>query len=963
MKKMCLIALMMSVVLVSTAVRAYDEAEWRIRPWEIIQGLKPHSELVWDVAKGDLSSWKVSGAAALSEYDKIKLWGDKVAKLDLPDKGSVTLTLAQPQKIEAADGLDVWIFGPLSSIPKIDFVIKDAKNMIYRVPTSGCGSRWAKQRWWGAAAGLIPEKVQFPIVLTGIRFSRLSNRVPNDFLCFDRIGAYKVPKVELVDSGKMKNSFPLTEDGIMPIGMREGAKNSVSKNGRSYIFRYDGKDAKIAYTYTPESGTLSDLSVTVNGKTFQPAVNGGIHAQVGKVKFTPSDSSINAKLLKKELKNNRLATTWQWSRHGVIYKFELNFRIKGKSLAVEVKSLSEGGTAFDCGKTAGTVNPRLFALTYLHNRWNYPRFMATDDYFMSVFLDWYSSNAAGLMEGSGRGGIDGARVYAGENSARLMGGSSYGKLTNGKYNPIYERMYITVSPELDDTMPHIANPASRFLKETSNLVCHTRMYPLQGQVAHVDQELAMWAKFHAYGVTDMFVRTHSGLQRTPVESNNIAFQIEGAHQNGGTPAARKLSDGMRKYVKRFGFYSDTRVVSPLSEEPFFNYGILTKYNDNTYIPGWDGIFRPKTGVLLALQKHHVTELLKRFPSLNGQYLDELSNAPPWADTDFDADVPGAGKFATVLRDYGLVALQQKELFNGPIWSEGCAAFYWAGLLDVDYAVSNDTKAGLPLIVDFKLKRLNQKSNFTGSDWPIVGQTNIDYLLANEIACGNIGHLGQSGEGAQPRQGLAVRFKNYEPVLKSYFMIRQVQEYYGGQIADRIEYEINGKMMTASEMLKGNHQPSGRIHAVYPTGLQTWVNHNKEGNWTVNVEGEEYVLPPYGHVAIVPDELLQYTAIKNGHVVDYSNGKHFVYLNGRGETTEFPEMTAAYAYVIRQIDGKTRITPAPFKKAETIKGLSYTKATPLKQDGQAQGATVGLDVTDAGMGDLPIDGKAFHYTME
>jgi len=963
MKKTALFFLLTGVMMLFSAVHAYDQSEWRIRPWEIIQGLKPHSDLVWDMTRGDLAKWKVSGKGKLSSTNITKLWGEEVARLDLPSSGAVTLTLPQPLSIKDADGLDMWIYGPASNIPAIEFVIKDARNMTFRVATCGCGSRWAKQRWWGVAAGLIPEKAVFPIKLTAVRFSRLSNRVPNDFLCFDRIGAYKVPAVNLVDSAKLDNPFPLTTDGIMPIGSMENAKNNVVKQGKSYIFSYEGQDAKVVYTYTPQRGTLSDLSVTVNGKTFRPAVNGGIHAKLGNVDFKPSDSSVKAKLLKQELKNGNLATTWQWSKQNKVFKFELNFCIKGKSLAVEVKSLSEGGRYFDCGQTANTPNPRLFALTYLHNRWNYPRFMVTDDYFMSVFLDWYFSNSTGLMEGTGRGGIDGARVYEGKNSARVMGGSSYAPLTNGKYNPIYEKMYITVSPELDDVMPHIANPASRFLQETTNLVCHTRMYPLQGQLAHVDQELAMWAKFHAYGVTDMFVRTHSGIQRTPVESNNIAFQLEGAHQNGGTAAARKLSDGMRKYVKRFGFYSDTRVVSPLSEEPFFNYGILTKYNNNTYIGGWDGMFRPKTGVLLALQKYHVTELLKRFPALNGQYLDELSNAPPWADTDFDASVPGAGKFSTVLRDYGLVALQQKELFNGPIWSEGCAAFYWAGLLDIDYAVSNDTKPGLPLIVDFKLKRLNQKSNFTGSDWPIVGQTNIDYLLANEIACGNIGHLGLSGEGAQPRQGLAIRFKNYEPVLKSYFMIRQVQEYYGGQIADRIEYEINGKMMTASEMLKGNFKPSGRIHAVYPNGLQTWVNHNQEGNWVVNVDGEEYTLPPYGHVAIVPDELLQYTAVKDGHVVDYSNGKHFVYLNGRGEITEFPEMTAAYAYVIRQVDGKTRITPAPFKKAETIKGLSYTKATPLAQNGQAQGATVSLDVTDAGMGDLAVDGKAFHYTME
>ena len=275
------------------------------------------------------------------------------------------------------------------------------------------------------------------------------------------------------------------------------------------------------------------------------------------------------------------------------------------------------------------------------------------------------------------------------------------------------------------------------------------------------------------------------------------------------------------------------------------------------------------------------------------------------------------------------------------------------------------KANLPLIVDFKLTRMNKLSSFTGTDWPIMRDPKvpIDRMLANEIACGNIGHLGLSGEGMMPWQGAPFRLKNYAQVLQSYFMIRQVQEYYAGQSAAEIKYDIDGKLMTASEMLKGNHKPSGKIHAVYPSGLQTWVNYNAEGEWTVNVEGEDFTLPPYGHVAIVPDELLQYIAVKDGHTVSYSRGKYFTYLDGRGEMTEFPEMTAANAYVMRQIDGKTRITPAPFKTAETIKGLSFNKATPLKQDGSKLAGTMTLDVTDAGMGDLNVDGKAFHYTME
>jgi len=947
-------------------VQAYDKSEYKVRPWEIINGLQPQSELVWDMSKGDLASWKATGKGKLSVSNETKLWGENVAKLELPPSGSVTISPAEPWTVKAADGLEVWVFGPLGTIPAIDFMIEDASGKTFRVPTSGCGSRWNKSRWWGLAAGLIPAKAVMPIKVKSIRFSRLSNRVANDYLCFDRIGAYKVNKVEIMDSSKTKNPFPVTEDGIMPLSMKKDGKNSARKAGGKYVFEYKDSQDTVSYTYAPQAGTLSDVSVTVNGKTFQPAVNGGIVANVNKAKFTPAAANLKAKLLKENFKNGKLSTVWQWELDGETFKFEQNFWIKGKSLAIETRALNEGGVAFDCGKTENTPDPRLIQLTYLNNRWNYPRIMVTNDYFVSVFLDWYYSDASSLLEGSGRFGVDGAKVYS-KTSAKIMGGSSYLALTNGKRNPIYEKMYITVSPELHDVMPHINNPPSHLLDVTKNLVCSTRAYALQGDPKHADEEIALWKKMHDYGATDMFVRYHSGILRTPVESNNITFQLDGGYQNGGDATVRKMTDGVGKWVKRVGLYGENRVVHPLDEPPYFTYGGLMKQSDNTYVPGWDGIFRPKSGIQLALQKRYIPALLKRYPALNGMYLDELSNAPPWADTDFDADIPGAGKFATTLRDYGLVALQQSRLYNGPIWSEGCAAYFWAGLLDIDYACSNDIRAGFPLIVDFKLNKLNPLSCLTGADWPLLHMPkdgkSIDRLVAQEIACGNIGHLGKSGDGAMPWQGRAVRLKNFGPVLQSYFMIRQVQEYYSGIAPEVIKYDIDGKLMTASEMLKGNFKPSNRIYTKWPNGLETWVNRGASGNWTINADGEEYVIPPDGHVAIVPDELLQYMAIKDGHAVSYSRGKYYTYLDGRGETTEFPEMTAAYAYVIRQIDGKSRITPAPFVKSETVKGLSYTKATALKQDGTPQGEAFNLDVTDAGMGDLAVDGKAFHYTME
>ena len=99
-------------------VDAYDKSEYKVRPWEIIQGLQPHSELVWDMAKGDLAEWKATGKGKLSVSTETKLWGENVAKLALPSSGAVTITPPQPLVVKDADGLDLWVFGPLGTIPR-----------------------------------------------------------------------------------------------------------------------------------------------------------------------------------------------------------------------------------------------------------------------------------------------------------------------------------------------------------------------------------------------------------------------------------------------------------------------------------------------------------------------------------------------------------------------------------------------------------------------------------------------------------------------------------------------------------------------------------------------------------------------------------------------------------------------------------------------------------------------------
>ncbi len=946
------------------AAPAAPKPEWKIRPWEIMQGLKPRGVQLWRLDKDGIDGWTVKGCdASLDTTDLTKLWGEKVARVTFTKPGQTIAILPKtPIAIPEGDGLELWMFGPIcrgeGTKPTVSYLVSDASGRKKRVFATGCGSRWARNRWWGTAACILPKELKRPLKLHDITLHKLTilDGRKDDFLCFDQLNAFRLKPIVPVDTARMDLGFPTTPDTILPTSNAPGARNAIRQDGKAWILAYEGKDAKITYRYVPKDGTLGDLTATFNGKPFQPAKLGGVHAKADGVEFHPGDAAINPILHSCRLVDGKVVADWNWTKGGQSIDFTYTFAVKGKSLVVEADVQQPVAIAFDTGAFSGVQKPQLFALTYLHNRWDYPRLLATPDFLASVFCDWYTTHAATCVEGAAGGPLKGAAVL-GPDSARLMGGTLYFPKTDGTLNLLHERCIYTVSTELDDILPNIPNPRAKYRDEMPTHVCHTRMYALQGQPAHADQELAHWTLMKQYGLENLFIRFHEGQLRTPLENNRTTLSTDAAMSNGGDPTLKKLITGMRQIYPRIGVYQDLRIIHPY--DPRFDYSNISIARDGRFLEGWDGCYRPKASTMLAIYRDFVPRLRAKFP-YNAEYLDELTNAPPWADVDYDAQMPGAGTYSRVLRDFGAVALLSRELFEGPIWSEGCAAFFWAGLLDTDYAVSNDFKAGLPLIVDFKLRKILPIETYNGADWPICAGWEVDRLIATEIAEGNLGHLlfGNYCQGLATRMDKSKR----DLFLKSYYMMRQIQEQFCASPVAEIKYFVDGEMMTASEMLRAGKTSQNRIYARYENGLETWVNRADEGDWTIEVDGEEFVLPPSGHYARRPDHLLQYSILADDRRVDYSQGPLYTYVNGGGVPYEFPELTAAGPYLLRKRGDATLLTPAPFKKAELVKNLSVRQATPCAPDEKPIAPAGLLSAIDSGA-DLNIDGKAFHYLLK
>ena len=92
MNKFCL-ALLGIVALTLGSAQAYEKSEYKVRPWEIINGLQPYSEQLWQTDADGIAGWKATNGGVLSETSLTKLWGEKVAKLTFPKGGSVTINV------------------------------------------------------------------------------------------------------------------------------------------------------------------------------------------------------------------------------------------------------------------------------------------------------------------------------------------------------------------------------------------------------------------------------------------------------------------------------------------------------------------------------------------------------------------------------------------------------------------------------------------------------------------------------------------------------------------------------------------------------------------------------------------------------------------------------------------------------------------------------------------------------
>lgn len=927
----------------------------------------------------DLSGWTVWSYKGFSEASLYRsqaqpLWGQYVAKLTyragqvIDPHRKVMIRPPRPVVIEQPfDGISLWVFAHYwdkSHGVKITAEIEDAHDQTHAITLTSREYPFVFWTGWFLAHRALPQKIAAPAKLLSLTFHDFIGD-DEETVYIDSLDCYAIDRspVESQIPTWEQIGAPVSAETILPTPM-DGAtlRNQVLHEGEAVVLRGQSADERIEYAYRPRLGTLSDLTLNHDDHILQPARGGGLVLEIDGTRIDADSERVTRTLQSLQVRPDGVDTLWQWQVEGNRFDVKLDLTIRHKSLIVDLAADTELVSEVRCGQISGAAGHKLVTVPYLVLRGGThessdPAVLSHADgpRFLSVFTDWFYSEASELF---------GQQKSIDERTAIINGGAVYYPKTDGRRNPPRERLIFTASRQFAEVLPNIPNPPNPWLEVTKSQLWATRMWyvsemPYPG---YYDEEFAFWHKLRQYGVERINLRQHVSLYRQYVNRNGDPYTMV-TDTEPGLGGDEKLAAHIRRTQRElgydFGLYTNYTLISPLNR--VWDENLLALSSDGQWRYGSVNAAMVKPGAMLRLQQQFNPQLKRKFdPRVS--YADQFTCRPAWALTDYDARTAEAGKFAPVLRVFARLLQQESRHFGGPVLSEGIMQWKLAGYAD-SYAQPSDENQDT--LVDFALRRTHLLSNDCGYhlNW-VEGKGEVDRLLAAQIAYGHIGHL-YGVYGGRPPARISGE------VLKSYFMMQQLQEFYATTPVDVIRYHHDGELLTTEAAIAADVLGNNQVYLRYANGLEVYVNRHREKDWRVAVNNVAYVLPPHGFVASLTGRLLSYSATKDGHRVDLSLGPRYIYVDGRGRRNDFGGVTAAHSHMLETINSSTYLTPTPFVEPEDLRvwtallapdmaTASRIQMTPITAEGERLTPVI-LDVKDDHV-TLPTTAEAFKYQL-
>ncbi|HID21921.1 MAG TPA: hypothetical protein EYP14_05915, partial [Planctomycetaceae bacterium] len=360
---------------------------------------------------------------------------------------------------------------------------------------------------------------------------------------------------------------------------------------------------------------------------------------------------------------------------------------------------------------------------------------------------------------------------------------------NGPRAPLHERIFLTVSTEFHEVLPNIPNPKSPTAHVLGEYVYTNMSGILAGDA--LGRCLGLWRQMKRLGMDKIIVKHHAHTWSDHSGQGNEPFvqRLKAARNIPGGDAA--LADYIRQ-VKALGYqyflYTDYCIFGPVCAH--FDEGLVSLSPNGQWKPGWYQYYA-LTPLMAPVLAARLAPQLKAKYGLTGSYCDQHTCPPPSRWVDYDPRKPGAAMLNTVFRAYCRVFEIEKRAYRGPVVSEGGNHWFYAGVVDGNYAQLRPPRgvrrSKVPFLVDFDLLKIHPLEVDIGMGWR--GSYGYDRYAKNwddaldRFLCATIA-FGHSGILYAPNFPGVYSIDKADPLgrwkrssVRTYFMIQQLAARY------------------------------------------------------------------------------------------------------------------------------------------------------------------------------------------
>ncbi len=801
----------------------------------------------------DCSQWiveTVNCTAGLYRTQEERLYREYCGNLNFTatnNKAEITLRLVNPIVLhEEWDCIDFWNFGFhwLWGEPKWQTamshyaLVQGNDGTVYELDFTQAGYRGMVHKYWHLSHHKLKENIGPDARFIGFRFK--GNNTPVDLEQTFYLGPVYVYKEKLNDLSFQpwpeKLPFPLRKETILPLNKSKDYENSVIKSDKHFEFVYKDNDQELRYVLDLEKDLLSGLTLIYNDNEIPLNRN-------AKIYFKDVDST-EWIIHKSRLKSDTLFVNAKAQFTDRTVPFDFWYTIRQKSMIIGICEKAETGsvTKITLGETWAGEDAKLVTIPFLSYGGNrIPQILYSNGLFFFKQFDWYVSDASDFIPGANQ--IE-------DGWANYNKGVRYIPKTNGILNSVREKLFINVSDDVQEILPTIDNPKSPMRSVMANRLWEVEGSPDHNYLRHCAREQ------RALGLSNVAVRYHEGIWRDGGES--YTFRTQTAPGRGGDSAVVDLVHNIKKNGWLVGLYTNYTDYAPVNKN--WNPDWVKRGPHGEWEISWSRCYSPKPMIAWEQEQNYAPKIHEKFGS-NHSYCDVHTAVSPVSRVDYDYRVPGAATFRRTLECYGLLLLNEKKSYHGPVYSEGNYHWWYAGLTDGNYGNAYPRLTETDIFPDFQLLKIHPLEMDAGN----VNAIGSEYL-AYTLAYGHIGLL--NGDLSEK--------------IKRYAMLQPLQEYYSMIPVKSICYFDEGVFYNSSEAIQRDLIRAPKLYLEYESGLKVYINFSDD-NWKINVQSGKYILPQYGFFVSTDNQsITAYSGIKEGldntKPIEYSEGKDQFYFD-------------------------------------------------------------------------------------